>query len=408
VDGDSGSWVVSQTSHKLCGYVFAKVDEFELAYMLPIEPVFNDISGELSKKTRCSVNVPDGATIRRLGDMMEDKFIEELGQAPEPPSRSPPTPPAFLPNRERLGGHYGSLEDFPTVGSNSLALEPPTAQGIATNAVQFVDYTTQPIENWRMFNQSAFSASKATGPSSNHVQPVFSARREEKEIEPASPSTSAHEMQQIGSSFGSSLPWVPYLTKPVTANQTSELPLPGHEKPLSMPNRPSQEEAGPSSSRRENSDDLGRPPEASRNPYRASMMTTKATPAQLPSSGHVGSLPAPNRIAPKVPQIGSDFDSHRYQRPSRPSRPSIAMQFWIWVQRYLFMIFASLFSALILFGPLGASGYLIYFMVRKRHFSTVAKVFSILGAVSMGQVGTVCFYLYLRNRTRFHDQLGRA
>ena len=302
MDGDSGSWVVSQTTHKLCGYVFAKVDEFELAYMLPIEPVFNDLSGELSKKTRSSVSVPDGATIRRLGDMMEDTYIEELGQAPETPSRSPPTPPVFLPNRERLGGADGSLEDLPTVDSNSLAPEPPTAQGIAANAVQFVDYTTQPIENWRKLNQLVSSASNATGPSSNYVQEVFSARRGETEIEPASPITPTQEMQQIGSSFGSPLPWVPHLTKPVTSNQTSEPPLPGHEMPLSMLNRSSQEEAGPSSSsRRENSDDFG-PPQASRNPYRASMMTTKPAPAQLPSSSHIGSLPPRNRIAPQVPR----------------------------------------------------------------------------------------------------------
>jgi hypothetical protein len=287
VDGDSGSWIVSQTTHKLCGYVFAKVDEFELAYMLPIEPVFNDISEEFSKKTKCSIDVPDGATIRRLGDMTEDKYIEELGKAPERPSRSPPAPPASLTNRERLGGPDDSLEHLPKVNSN--------------------------------FYQSASSASKSTGPSSDHVQPVLSVRREEKAIEPASPSAPAQkspEMQQIGSPFGSYQPLTPYLNRPVATNQALELPLPSHEQPLSKPNRPSQEAVGSSSSiRRDNSDDLG-PPQASRNPYKASMMIIKTAPAQVPSSGHIGSLPPPSRTAPEVPQAEHEFDYSWRQKPS--------------------------------------------------------------------------------------------
>ncbi|KAG9232462.1 hypothetical protein BJ875DRAFT_514462 [Amylocarpus encephaloides] len=66
VDGDSGSWIVSQTTHKLCGYIFAKVDGIELSYMLPIEPVLDDISKELSGMNKLDVDIPDGATIRRL------------------------------------------------------------------------------------------------------------------------------------------------------------------------------------------------------------------------------------------------------------------------------------------------------------------------------------------------------
>ncbi|KAH9224482.1 hypothetical protein DL95DRAFT_452238 [Leptodontidium sp. 2 PMI_412] len=44
VDGDSGSWVVSQSDHKLCGYIFARVVGFQWAYMLPISPIIDDIT----------------------------------------------------------------------------------------------------------------------------------------------------------------------------------------------------------------------------------------------------------------------------------------------------------------------------------------------------------------------------
>ena len=341
MDGDSGSWIVSQTTYKLCGYVFAKVDEFELAYMLPIEPVFNDISEEFSKKTKCSVDVPDGATIRRMEDTMEDKYIEELGQAPEPPARSPPAPPASLTNRERLGGPDDSLERLPKVNSNSLAFE---------------------------FYQSVFPASKAAGPSSDHVQPAFSVRREEMAVAPDSPGAAAQkspEMQQIGSPFGSYPPplYPPlYLNRPVATNQTF-------------------------------------PPWASGNPSEASMMAIKPAPAQLPSSGHIGSLHPPSRMAPEVPQVEheSGFSRHR--------KPSITKGFWRMARLdWLSTIFATSLALVIVLGSLAASGYLIYFIVRKRHFSTVAKVFSILGAVSIGPV-LVYIPLYMLNIHRKMRQL---
>ena len=338
MDGDSGSWIVSQTTYKLCGYVFAKVDEFELAYMLPIEPVFNDISEEFSKKTKCSVDVPDGATIRRMEDTMEDKYIEELGQAPEPPARSPPAPPASLTNRERLGGPDDSLERLPKVNSNSLAFE---------------------------FYQSGFSASKATGPSSDHVQPAFSVRSEEMAVEPDSPGAPAQkspEMQQIGSPFGGypppfSPPFSPpfYLDSPVATNQTI-------------------------------------PPWASGNAYEASMMAIKPAPAKFPSSGHIGSLHPPSRKAPEVPQVEheSGFSRHR--------KPSITKGFWRMVRLdWLSTIFATSLALVIVLGSLAASGYLILFIVRKTHFSTVAKVFSILGAVSIVPV-LVYTTLYIHRR----------
>jgi len=61
-DGDSGSWVVRD--HKLCGYIFARLDGAAWAYMVPIEPVFDEISRVFSKDIEVKVDVPDAATIK--------------------------------------------------------------------------------------------------------------------------------------------------------------------------------------------------------------------------------------------------------------------------------------------------------------------------------------------------------
>ncbi|KAG4444413.1 hypothetical protein IFR05_000004 [Cadophora sp. M221] len=60
VDGDSGSWVVSQSDHKLCGYIFARVVGFEWAYMLPIGPIIDDI---MRVAPRGSDKQPPGLTL---------------------------------------------------------------------------------------------------------------------------------------------------------------------------------------------------------------------------------------------------------------------------------------------------------------------------------------------------------
>lgn len=60
--GDSGSWVVKD--HKLCGYIFATLDPQPWAYMLSIEPVFDEISSLFSKATKVDVDLPDAATIK--------------------------------------------------------------------------------------------------------------------------------------------------------------------------------------------------------------------------------------------------------------------------------------------------------------------------------------------------------
>ena len=49
--------------------------------MLPIEPVFDDISAKMSEGIELEVDVLDGATIRRLGEMREEK-LKESGEVP--------------------------------------------------------------------------------------------------------------------------------------------------------------------------------------------------------------------------------------------------------------------------------------------------------------------------------------
>lgn len=55
MDGDSGSWVIKDD--KLCGYIFSRVVNSLWAYMLPIEPVFEDIGRTLNIEDPTSVEV---------------------------------------------------------------------------------------------------------------------------------------------------------------------------------------------------------------------------------------------------------------------------------------------------------------------------------------------------------------
>jgi hypothetical protein len=78
-DGDSGSWVIRD--HKLCGYIFSRIQGQPWAYMLPIETVFEDISKVLSTDTHLRVRIPTAAEIsqkRELALKME-KLVKSTG-----------------------------------------------------------------------------------------------------------------------------------------------------------------------------------------------------------------------------------------------------------------------------------------------------------------------------------------
>jgi len=51
---------------KVCGYIFGRLDEEPWAYMLPIEPVFDEISRCMSRESKLKVDVSDAATIETL------------------------------------------------------------------------------------------------------------------------------------------------------------------------------------------------------------------------------------------------------------------------------------------------------------------------------------------------------
>jgi hypothetical protein len=51
--------------NKVCGYIFAILEGEPCAYILPIEPVFAEISSYMSG-SRLSVDVPDAATVETL------------------------------------------------------------------------------------------------------------------------------------------------------------------------------------------------------------------------------------------------------------------------------------------------------------------------------------------------------
>ncbi|PVH88703.1 hypothetical protein DL98DRAFT_622199 [Cadophora sp. DSE1049] len=67
-EGDSGSWVVCQTTRKLCGYVFARISGLEEAYMLPIGPTLSEIRKVASKAQGKTVvvEVPNLETINAM------------------------------------------------------------------------------------------------------------------------------------------------------------------------------------------------------------------------------------------------------------------------------------------------------------------------------------------------------
>jgi hypothetical protein len=51
--------------NKVCGYIFAILEGEPCAYVLPIEPVFAEISSYMSG-SKLSVDVPDAATVETL------------------------------------------------------------------------------------------------------------------------------------------------------------------------------------------------------------------------------------------------------------------------------------------------------------------------------------------------------
>jgi len=63
-DGDSGSWVVRDG--KVCGYIFSRVVDSMLAYMLPIGPVLEDIRKTFGFKNSDSIDVPSSSRIHEL------------------------------------------------------------------------------------------------------------------------------------------------------------------------------------------------------------------------------------------------------------------------------------------------------------------------------------------------------
>src|ERR1700722_19227330 len=62
--GDSGSWVIRD--HKVCGYIVAIAVGELLAYMVPIEPVLQEIGRVVSISEHESIGIPSEATLAQL------------------------------------------------------------------------------------------------------------------------------------------------------------------------------------------------------------------------------------------------------------------------------------------------------------------------------------------------------
>jgi hypothetical protein len=110
------------------------VEGLELGYMLLIEPAFDNISVEISEGIKLEVDVPNGATIRRLGEMREEK-LKESSEVPEHPPRPAPVPP---PNstKEITGNRSDDFLEAPTpkVEANSTVLSPLQSMGMPVNS----------------------------------------------------------------------------------------------------------------------------------------------------------------------------------------------------------------------------------------------------------------------------------
>lgn len=400
VDGDSGSWVVSQTTHKLCGYIFAKVEGLELGYMLPIEPVFGNISAKMSEGIKLKVDVPDGATIRRLGEMREEK-LKELGEVPEHPSRPAPVPP---PNstKEVAANRSGDFLEAPTqkVKANSIALSPLPSMGMPFNS------SNVPGDS-RKFNNV---------PSSVYAQvtsPIQQERNPGKIV--GTPGQKSPEMEQISGPFHQAAASQVYSSNTVaTFDEILEVPF---------RDRNLHGEAGPSSSFGvDNSQQIGagQVPLQSLNPHRELMMTEGPTYSQLSRGSHTDlsswifllSRQALERPRTEPTSNPVQLAGNELQPPTTsvttPRRITLGSRLAIlafeikMVWRDLLsripreVVFALPFWFLFI-------GFLIYFMVRKSHFSNGAKAGSIIGAALIlpAYWGIICYYyLDVKRRQR--------
>jgi hypothetical protein len=398
VDGDSGSWVVSHRTHKLCGYIFARVEGLELGYMLPIEPVFDNISAKMSEGIKLEVDVPDGATIRRLGEMREEK-LKESGEVPEHPPRPAPVPP---PNSTKeIAGNRSddSLEALtPKVEASSIVLSPLQSMGIPVNSSNVTGDS-------RKFNNAL---------SSVYVQfasPIQQEGNPGKTV--GTPGQKSPEMEQISGPFHQAAASQVYSSNTVaTCDEILEAPF---------RDRNLHGEAGQSSSFGLNNSQqigAGQVSHQSLNPHRELMMTKEPTYSQFSRGSHKGLpnwIPPPSRQAPERPRMEPTSNpvqlaGNKLQPPTisvtKPRRITLGSRLvilafeikMVWRDRLsripLEVVFVLPFWFLFI-------GFLTYFVVRKSHFSNGAKAGSIIGAaLLLPAFWGIIYYHYLDVKRR--------
>jgi hypothetical protein len=374
------------------------VEGLELGYMLPIEPVFDNISAKMSEGIKLKVDVPDGATIRRLGEMREEK-LKELGEVPEHPSRPAPVPP---PNstKEIAANQSGDFLEARTqkVKANSIALSPLPSMGMPFNS------SNVPGDS-RKFNNA---------PSSVYVQvtsPIQQERNPRKIV--GTPGQKSPEMEQISGPFHQAAATQVYSSNTVaTFDEILEVPFRDHNL---------HGEAGPSSSFGvDNSQQIGagQVPLQSLNPHRELMMTEEPTYSQLSRGSHKGLpnwIPPPSRQAPERPRTeptsnpvqlaGNELQPPTISatKPRRITRGSrlVILAFeirMVWRDRLSRIprevVFVLLFWFLFI-------GFLTYFILRKSHFSNGAKAGSIIGAaLLLPAYWGIIYYHYLDVKRR--------
>lgn len=77
VGGDSGAWVIDNEQGRVCGHVLAWCERNAIAYICPMEVLFEDIKNTLGAKQIC---LPGGDEVGRQRGVVEDFFREANGR----------------------------------------------------------------------------------------------------------------------------------------------------------------------------------------------------------------------------------------------------------------------------------------------------------------------------------------
>ncbi|KAL2068903.1 hypothetical protein VTL71DRAFT_15241 [Oculimacula yallundae] len=125
VDGDSGSWVVSQSDNELCGYIFARVVGLEWAYMLPICTIIEDIRRVAPRENNDLVAEVTLFSVAEMERAMVDrkKHLSGKPEEAQPSNVSVPTEYAIIAEmRAEIEKNYHGSSEVMTQAARALPM----------------------------------------------------------------------------------------------------------------------------------------------------------------------------------------------------------------------------------------------------------------------------------------------